>query len=159
MGYKGTKIHNSWRGMRERCNNPNHKHYKHYGGRGIKVCEEWNNSFHSFLFWSNNNGYAEGLSIDRKDNDGNYEPDNCRWANAKTQNRNSRHNILVVINGVTKALSQWAEEHNLTYGTLKWRYYQGLRGLDLIAPITRYSIEFSRRNPNGKVSICNHKSG
>jgi hypothetical protein len=159
MSARGTKIHNSWRGMRERCSNPNHVGYKNYGGRGIKVCEEWDNSFDSFLFWAINNGYKEGLTIDRINNNGNYEPYNCRWSDTKTQSINTSRNVHETINGVTKTLKEWANEFNLTYGTLKWRYYQGLRGLDLIAPITRYSIEFSRRNPNGKISICNHKSG
>lgn len=84
------RIYKAWQSMRQRCNNPNDKNFADYGGRGIKVCEEWEHSSASFVEWSLLNGYADGLSIDRKDVNGNYCPENCRWATATQQARNKR---------------------------------------------------------------------
>lgn len=90
-GMNKTKMHNSWRGMRERCLNKNHTHYKNYGGRGITVCDEWNdadNGFINFYNWAMNNGYKEGLTIERINVNGNYEPSNCTWIPLSEQNKN-----------------------------------------------------------------------
>lgn len=85
-----TKLHGVWNGMKQRCLNPNNRKYKDYGGRGITVCEEWLNSFDAFYEWAIASGYAESLSIDRVDVNGNYEPSNCRWATAMEQRHNRR---------------------------------------------------------------------
>lgn len=86
---RNTRLYRCWQSIKSRCFNPNAKAYKWYGARGITMCGEWVNSFHSFRDWSFANGYAENLEIDRIDNDGNYSPDNCRWVTHK-ENCNNR---------------------------------------------------------------------
>lgn len=117
-----TRIFGIWENMRDRCNNPNSKLYYLYGERGIKVCEEWSNDFLTFYNWSIKNGYRQGLSIDRIDVNGNYEPNNCRWATAKQQIRNRRNTVYVNIGGVKKTLGELSEEYNIKYNTLYDRY-------------------------------------
>lgn len=89
-GEEGTRLYGIWRGMKSRCYNPNVQKYKDYGGRGIKICEEWLDDFQAFYDWAMSHGYTDALSIDRIDVDGNYEPSNCRWATAKEQRHNRR---------------------------------------------------------------------
>ena len=87
-----------WRSMRRRCNNQSSSSYQRYGGRGISVCDEWNN-FETFYRWAISNGWADGLSIDRIDNDRGYSPDNCRFASRKEQSRNRSTNVSITVNG------------------------------------------------------------
>lgn len=121
----GTPLFDVWRNIKERCTNPNYKTYGNYGGRGIKVCDEWLESFESFYEWAVNNGYKQGLSIDRIDVDGNYEPSNCRWETNKVQARNKRNTVFLEHNGVRKRLIEWSELLGVNYKTLNWRRYQG----------------------------------
>lgn len=85
-----SKLYKVWQGMKTRCYNPKFMYYCNYGGRGITICDEWLNDFKAFYDWAINNGYKEGLTIDRINNDGNYEPSNCRWITRAEQNRNQR---------------------------------------------------------------------
>lgn len=100
--------------MKSRCNNENCINYKDYGGRGIKLYDEWN-EWIKFKTWALNNGYSDELSIDRIDTNGNYEPNNCRWANRFQQARNKRNNVLITINNETKTLKEWCIIGNVNY--------------------------------------------
>lgn len=112
------KIHLAHKNMIDRCYNQNNFSYKHYGGRGISVCDEWKNSRSSFVQWALASGHKIGLSLDRIDTEGDYSPDNCRWATLREQLLNQRRNHLITHNGVTKPLSLWAEEIGIRYDTL-----------------------------------------
>lgn len=106
--------------MRTRCNNKKRHDYKEYGGRGIKVCNEWDN-YENFRDWSLMNGYANNLSIDRIDNNSGYSPDNCRWTTQSQQMRNTRKNKFLEFNGERKTLVEWSEITGIKYHTLKNR--------------------------------------
>jgi hypothetical protein len=124
QAFVGTKIYTVWSSMKSRCNNPKHHAFMHYGGRGITVCDDWNDVY-SFCQWAFANGYEEGLSLDRIDNNGNYEPSNCRWATHKEQHRNQRNNRLLEYNGESKPVSVWAEELGINNRTILSRLRKG----------------------------------
>lgn len=114
----------TWQHMIERCHKENHSSFDSYGGRGISVCEKWRNSFESFF---KDMGYRpKGLSIDRIDNNGNYAPENCRWATNKEQASNRRNSILHTINNETKCLKDWCDYFNIaTYAACRYRIKKG----------------------------------
>lgn len=115
-----------WCGMKERCNNPNSENYKWYGGRGICVCEEWNNNFYSFYTWAINNGWKKGLELDRQDNMKDYCPENCKWVTHKQQCRNRRSNVCIEINGISLLMCEWEKRFNLRKKSLtKMKYRHG----------------------------------
>lgn len=121
----GEKLYNTWNRMIHRCYDIKHHKYYRYGARGISVCDEWRNNYDTFYNWSINNGYKEGLSIDRINNDGNYEPSNCRWTTRKQQQRNMSRNKVIKYKGENKCLSEWCEELNLYYPTIISRLHKG----------------------------------
>ena len=110
--------YSSWRSMKSRCTNPKSVSWRHYGGRGIKVCERWL-KFENFL--DDMGERPKGLSLDRKDNDGNYEPGNCRWATLREQNNNNRHCHLLTFNGITQNIRAWSKELGISEHKLYWR--------------------------------------
>ncbi|MCM0758077.1 hypothetical protein M7775_05735 [Sporomusa sphaeroides DSM 2875] len=111
--------------MKQRCYNPNNPRYSDYGGRGITICDEWLKNRKSFFEWAFKTGYKPGLSIDRADNNKGYFPDNCKWVPMLTQNRNTRKNLIITINGVSKPLSEWVEESDFNYGCVLARLRRG----------------------------------
>lgn len=119
-GMTNTRLYQIWFGIKKRCNNKNSVNYDIYGGRGIAICSEWQ-EFEPFYEWAMANGYSDDLTIDRIDVNGNYEPDNCRWATMKEQANNTRRNHYLTFNGKTQTISQWATEVDLPYSVLKGR--------------------------------------
>lgn len=118
-------LYTVWREMIRRCTNPNAFYYHLYGGRGINVCAEWRESLNVFKKWAIENGYPKGLSIDRRNNNLGYSPDNCRWATAEVQMNNTRSNIFLEFNGRRLTISQWARETGLTKSALLNRFRSG----------------------------------
>lgn len=109
-GKRKTRLYRIWAQMIQRTTNKNQKDYDYYGERGIAVCKEWRESFDTFEQWAKENGYAENLTIDRKDNNKGYEPGNCHWVTMKEQSRNTRRTHYLTYNGQTKPLTDWADE-------------------------------------------------
>jgi hypothetical protein len=124
-GGKRTKLYAHWSAMKARCNNPANNRYELYGGRGITVCNEWANSFEAFRDWALANGYKENLTLDRKDTDGPYSPDNCRWATQKEQQNNRRDNRIITYNGISMNLQQWADKRGISRKTIQTRLSRG----------------------------------
>lgn len=131
-----TKLYYIHRGIKRRCSSPGEKAYRNYGGRGIKLCDEWL-SFANFKEWAYSNGYKEGLWIERIDNEKGYSPDNCRWATPKEQGNNKRTNVLITIVGVTKTASEWADYSGIKVATIYRRLELGWQGKDIIKPIDK----------------------
>ena len=118
------RIYDAWRMMIQRCENPKAQAYKNYGARGICVCDEWHD-YNTFLAWSLSHGYEDHLTIDRRDVNGNYEPDNCRWITDKEQNNNRRNNRLIEYRGETHTAIEWAEMMHIPYHALLYRLNNG----------------------------------
>lgn len=121
----GTRIYQVWRDMKNRCYRPKTQSYKSHGARGITVCDEWLHDFQVFYDWAMANGYADNLTIDRIDVNGNYEPSNCRWATPKEQANNTRRNRFITYNGKKQTLQQWADEIGIKRQTIEKRLERG----------------------------------
>lgn len=126
-GYRHTRIYDVFSHMKDRCNNPNNPSYPRYGGRGIKICSEWENDPGSFCKWAYDNGYDENAgygetTIDRIDNNKGYSPENCRVVTFKTQSNNRRSNLFIEHNGERKTLAQWRDY----FGLSQWKAYHYL---------------------------------
>ena len=144
------RLYRIWQMMRQRCNNENAENYKYYGGRGIYVCNEWENDFSLFALWSFANGYNDNLTIDRIESNGNYEPSNCRWISKKEQTNNRSSNTKYTYDGETHTLSEWADIYKINKETFYTRWSNGKRGTELFAPA---KIKTKNREPieyNGK---------
>lgn len=118
------KIRYVYYNMLKRCYDSTRREYYCYGGRGIKVCDDWKSDCCIFYKWARENGYKEGLQLDRIDNNGNYCPENCRWVTAKENSNNRRNNRKITYKGKVKSLSEWANELNIPYSILADRIYK-----------------------------------
>lgn len=129
-----SRLSEIFRTMKKRCYYTKHNQYKNYGGRGIKLCNEWNDrtiiriagirytkGWLAFKKWALENGYAENLTIDRIDVNGNYEPSNCRWVTQQVQANNRRNNVIITYKGKSQTIADWCREFNLNYDTIKDR--------------------------------------
>ena len=122
-GLRNTRLYRIWLNMKNRCLNSKSLDWENYGGRGITVCNEWRNNFQAFYDWAMANGYADNLTIDRIDNNGNYEPANCRWADIFTQENNRRNNKKYEYNGEVLTLPQIAKKYNISRSNLANKVY------------------------------------
>lgn len=145
-----------WTGIKNRCTNINSKDYKSYGGRGIKVCDRWLNSFENFL---EDMGERENLylSIDRIDTNGDYEPSNCKWATIKEQSRNKRNSIILTYKGETKDITTWCEELGLNYNTVKGRLFRYNYSIEEAFEKPLYAVK--RNNPEKLVHFRKVSTG
>lgn len=119
------RLYRIWCGMKQRCYNPNNERYIHYGNKGISICSEWLENYDNFYNWAINNGYSEKLSIDRIDNNSNYEPSNCRWTNAKNQATNRTTTNFITYNNQTLSISEWSCKLGINRYTLDSRIERG----------------------------------
>lgn len=140
-GASNTRLFRIWCAMKQRCFDKNAQKFARYGGRGITICEEWL-SFRVFSEWAKQNGYADDLSIDRIDNDGNYTPENCRWSTNKEQARNKSTNHLLSFRGKTQSIAQWADETGISYHALRSRINQYHWSVEraLTTPLRRWAV-------------------
>jgi hypothetical protein len=125
-GASKTRLYKIFCCMSKRCYNKNASNYERYGGRGIRICDEWHNDFPSFQKWALSHGYNDSLSIDRINSDDNYYPENCRWADAVTQVRNRRNTMILTFQGVKKSVAEWANILGIKRGTLARRIRTGM---------------------------------
>lgn len=125
-GLSCTRIRRIFGLMKDRCTNENNPQYKDYGGRGIKICDEWLNNFVAFKDWAFSNGYSDKLSIDRIDNNGNYEPSNCRWTDRVTQANNTRNNRFIKVGKDMLTIAQAAHKFDINATTLWCRVNRGV---------------------------------
>lgn len=126
-GMHGTSLYGLWKRIRARCHNPNTNRYHRYGGRGIKLCREWRQSFEAFYAYVSvlPNCEKDGYTLDRIDNDGDYEPGNVQWATATAQSRNRHSNHMIEFMGKTQCMQAWANDTGLRAGTIEWRIRHG----------------------------------
>lgn len=142
-GEAKTRLYNIWAGMKSRCYNENDCSYKNYGSRGIKVCQEWYNSYETFRDWAFNNGYNNKLSIDRINNNGNYSPENCRWTTNKEQSNNTSRTIILKYNGNKYSVKELAE-------LLKLNYKKFLYGIHKTNGDIQKSIDYAKLYKKGE---------
>lgn len=147
-GRSKTRLYHIWVYMRKRCNNPNDDAYERYGGRGIRVCDEWNMSFDSFKEWAEKSGYADDLTIERLDVNGNYQPDNCTWITRAEQAKNRRSSNMLTINGITKTAADWSRDAGFEKHVVMDRIR---KGMDLEEAISRPSRQKKQYTVNGEV--------
>jgi hypothetical protein len=142
-GLSGTPVYLAWCAMRNRCDRAKDKSYAYYGGRGIKVSDRWQ-SFENFI--ADMGERPEGMTIERVDSNGNYEPGNCRWASRTEQAHNKRNNVHLTANGKTQTMMEWAHELGVSHTAIVYRLKAGW-------PVERALTEPAPDRPNGKLTL------
>lgn len=132
----GSRLYNIWASMKQRCSLPSHSNFSNYGGRGIRVCDEWL-EFTAFRDWAVASGYGDGLSIDRVDNDQGYSPDNCRWATRIEQGNNKRTNRILLVGDRRMTVAEWSREIGIKEITISTRLRNGWTDADAVSPLRR----------------------
>lgn len=132
-----TRLYKTYNSMVSRCYREKDIHYKSYGNRGIKVCDEWLNNRNLFFEWALNNGYNEELTIERKDNDLGYSPENCTFITKEMQYKNKRQNIMIEHNGKKLCASDWAKITGMNAQTIRYRYKKGYSAENIFQPLPK----------------------
>ena len=149
----GHRLYRIWTDMKKRCTNPSCKSFANYGGRGIKVCPQWENNFQLFYTWSLLHGYSDNLSLDRIDVNGDYHPDNCRWVDKLTQTNNCRTNHYLTFDGKTQSIAEWARELGVSDSVIRQRLSKLGWSVEktLTTPLLRY---YKKRCATYKKNDC-----
>lgn len=147
-----TRLFTIWMNMKDRCYRNTSKSYSDYGGRGITICQEWLDDFMNFYNWAMANGYRDDLTIERKDVNGNYCPENCSWATMKEQENNRRNSVFYEINGIKCTLSEWCDKYNMDYKLVRERVKKGMDIVDALTipkqkPFGMKKIYTKKNNP------------
>lgn len=137
-GQADSRLHHIWMCMKSRCNYQKNKRFKDYGERGVVVCEAWSDSFESFRDWALSNGYRDDLTLDRIDVNGDYSPENCRWASVYVQANNKRNNRRISVGGETHTVAEWSRIMGINDGTIRARLKKGWTEYDAVnIPVIR----------------------
>ena len=134
-GLSKHKLYRVWSAMKDRCDRPGCAAYVNYGNRGIRVCDDWANNFDVFYAWAMANGYQDGLTVDRIDNNRGYEPENCRFITRATQNRNRRYCHVITYGGETKTLSEWSRIYRFDRECFRNQVAKGKSEAEVLADI------------------------
>jgi len=127
-----TRLYIIWKNMKSRCNNPNRRDYRFYGERGIRVCDEWNQKFSSFLEWALIAGYTDSLTIERLDPAKGYSPDNCTWISRSLQGRNKINTAMLTVGGITRPVWEWARIYESNVKRIQARIKLGWSAEDAV---------------------------
>lgn len=147
-GKSGTPLYNVWKSMRQRCNNPKSSDYRWYGQLGINVCREWDD-YQVFEKWALESGYQRGLTIDRKNENRNYCPDNCAWITIIEQQNHKRNRTIITYNGETKSLVEWAKIRNISPQILRDRMHRKWPISKMLTTPNNGPGRYERRRPLG----------
>lgn len=156
------RLYKIWSMMKQRCKNPNAAKYKNYGGRGIKICKEWEKDFMNFYNWAINNGFDENKnrkeqSLDRINVNGNYEPSNCRWITQSENCRNRTNNKIITQNGVSKTIAEWSEELGIDQRTISYRAKKYTNIDDILS--TKNLLRKKHKSNTGEFGISQDQKG
>ena len=146
-GRSKTKLYKTWSSMKRRCDNPDEHHKKYY--KDITICKDWYN-FDLFKKWAYENNYIEGYTIERLNVFKGYYPENCTWIPKNQQSINKRNKSHLIINGIDKSYTEWANEYGIRENTIRMRVKYGYKGEDLLKPTKKYS----KNNPYKKGVDC-----